>query len=197
MSAMPPAKQTSVALMRSLSLGQQDVPARPALWQRLRLTATWNPLQEGQPTGTPRPISTVGATREPPTTTEPLWYSRMTAPRPVALHSQYPNFTPGGRDLRWEMSKSHPDWTWVGPLLWVYSPLRFHLRINSLDRVTALLIPHGTEVELESGESILARQGQGRSRWASLTFEDLSVLAPWLDAHIKMKIHGTELGHVL
>jgi len=60
-----------------------------------------------------------------------------------------------------------------------------------------MLIPHGIEVELESGESILARHGPGRSRWASLTFEDLAVLAPWLDSHIKMKIHGTELGHVL
>ena len=78
----------------------------------------------------------------------------------------------------------------------VFSHLWFYLRINSFDRVTALLIPHGIDVEPESGETILARQGLGRSRWASLTFEDLAVLAPWLDSHIKMKIHGTELGHV-
>jgi hypothetical protein len=198
MSTMPPANRTSVPMMRSFSLGQQDVPAKPTLWQRLRLTATSYPLQEGRPTDASRPPSITNATCESPTTFGLLWYPRMTAPRPVALHSQYPNFTPGGRDLRWETSsESHPDWTWVGPLLWVYSCLRFHLRSNPFDRVTALLIPHGTEVEPESAESILARQGQGRSRWASLTFEDLAVLAPWLDSHIKVKIHGTGLGHVL
>ena len=64
------------------------------------------------------------------------------------------------------------------------------------DRVTALLIPHGFDVEPESGESTLASQESGRSRWVSLTFEDLAVLAPWLDSHIKMRIYGTELGHI-
>src|SRR5258706_3329241 len=191
MSAMVSVNRISVPLMRSLSLGQEDVPAKPTLWQRLRSTTASDPLQEGRPTDAPRPKPTASAMYGSPTTTGPSWYPRMKAPRPVALHSQYPNFTPGGRDLRWGTSESNPDWTWVGPLLSVVSRLRFHLRVNSFDRVTALLVPHGIDVEPESGETILARQGQGRSRWASLAFEALAVLEPWLDSHIKMNIHGT------
>lgn len=122
MSAMAPANRTSVRLMRSLSLGQQDVRANPTLWQRLRSTTAWYPLQEGRPADVSRPRSTANPTCESPTTTELLWYPRVTAPRPVALHSQYPNFTPGGQDLRWEKSESHPDWTWIGPLLSVFFP---------------------------------------------------------------------------
>ena len=124
MSATVSANRTGVPLMRSLSLGQQGVST---LWQRLRPTTP----QEGRPTDAPTPQSTTSAICESPTTTEVLWYPRMTTPRPVGLHSQYPNFTPGGRDLRWEMSESNPDWTWVGPLLWVSSRLRFHSPVNS------------------------------------------------------------------
>ena len=199
MSATVPAIRTGIPVMRSLSLGAQDAPAKPTLWQRLRSssssTSPWHPPQEGRSTDDYVPQSTADSIQGSLITTEPHWYPRMTAPRPVAPHSQYPNFTPGGQDLRWERSEDHPDWTWIGPLLWVYSPLDFISRINSLDRVTALLIPHGIEVDPESGEGILARHGSGRSRWASLTFEDLAVLAPWLDSHIKMKINGTDLGH--
>ena len=132
MSSTSQADRTSVPLMRSLSLGQQDVPAKTTLWQRLRMTATRYPLQEGRPTDTPRSLPIASATRVSPVTIEPLQYSRMTTPRPVALHSRYPNFTPGGQDLRWETSESHPDWTWVGPLLWVYLGLRSSFTNQSL-----------------------------------------------------------------
>ena len=196
MSATATANRAGIRLTRSLSVGQHGVPAKPTLWQRLRSTTPWNPPQEGRPTSTSIPLSTGNATHESPSTAKPQWYPRMTVPRPVTLHSQYPNFTPGGRDLRWESSESHPDWTWIGPLLWVNPCLDFIQRANNFDSVTALLIPHGFEVGPESVEGALASQGSGRSRWASLTFDDLAVLAPWLDSHVKMKIHGTELGHI-
>ena len=125
MSAIVPVDRTSVPLMRSLSLGRQDVPAKPTLWQHLHWTTASDPLREGRPTGAPRPQSTASTMCESPTTNKLLWYPRMQAPRPVALHAQYPNFTPGGRDFRWVTSESHPDWTWVGPLLSVFSRLRF------------------------------------------------------------------------
>ena len=122
MSAMAPANRTSVRPMRSLSLGHQDVRANPTLWQRLGSTTAWYTLPEGRLTDIPRAQFTADRTYESPIATELLRYPRMTAPRPVALHSHYPNFTPGGQDLRWENSESHPDWTWVGPLLSVYFP---------------------------------------------------------------------------
>ena len=127
MSATASAIRTGVLLTRSLSLGQQDVPPKPTRWQRLRSTTAWYPLQEGRPTDGSTPQSTANAIREVSTTIESQCYTRMTVPRPVALHSQYPNFNPGGRDLRWKAPESHPDWTWIGPLLWVYCLPRCHL----------------------------------------------------------------------
>lgn len=125
MSATVSAIRTGIPVKRSLSLGQQGVPAKPTLWQRLRSTA-WHPPQEGRPIGTSTPLSAGTATHGSPTMAKPQWYPRMRAPRPVALHSQYPNFTPEGQDLRWETPEPHPDWTWIGPLLWVNSSPRFH-----------------------------------------------------------------------
>jgi hypothetical protein len=117
--------RTGVALTRSLSLGHQDAPAKPTLWQRLCSTPAWSPLQEGLSTEDSPSKLTPNSIQESPTPTLPQCYPRMTTPRPVTIHLQYPNFTPGDRDLRWETSESHPDWTWVGPLLWVYSHCRF------------------------------------------------------------------------
>jgi hypothetical protein len=135
MSATASAIRTGIAISRSLSLGTQDRPAKLTLWQRLRSTSARYPSQEGQPTGDYTPQFTAHATCELPTTGDPQWwYPRMTAPRPVAVHSQYPNFAPGGRDFRWEKSESHPEWTWVGPLLWVHSALS--TSFNALIRLT-------------------------------------------------------------
>lgn len=37
--------------------------------------------------------------------------------------------------------------------------------------------------------------GQGRSQYASFTWDDLVAIAPWMEEHITKKVDGPGLGH--
>ncbi|CAG7848441.1 SubName: Full=Uncharacterized protein {ECO:0000313/EMBL:CCA71228.1} [Serendipita indica DSM 11827] len=105
----------------------------------------------------------------PPT---PREYVRLTHPRPVDGHRNFPNYTPGGMDLRWPKTYdgTNED-TWVGPML-----------------VTAILVSSSDELTGDSAEELLRRVGSGRSRWVSFTGEDLDTIAPWLKTHIDKRM---------
>ncbi|KAI0353047.1 hypothetical protein OH77DRAFT_1497540 [Trametes cingulata] len=108
-------------------------------------------------------------------------YRELTHPLPSRSHAKYPFYTPGGEDKRWlgtdELEEGGRQW--VGPML-----------------ITAQLIGPQTKEPLGDGpplQDLDLLVGAGRSQYASLTWADLTAIAPWLE--FAQKITGPGLGH--
>ncbi|KAI0751009.1 hypothetical protein C8Q80DRAFT_1098433 [Daedaleopsis nitida] len=110
-------------------------------------------------------------------------YRQLTHPLPASCHENYPFYTPGGEDKRWlgnEGMEEH-DRQWIGPML-----------------ITAQLVgPQTKQVVEEDGliplQDLDLVVGPGRGQYASLTWDDLTAIAPWLE--LANKINGPGLGH--
>jgi len=117
-----------------------------------------------------------------PASSFPSWQVRY--PTPWFSHENYPMYTASGVDRRWV----HPDEIEQTTLKWVGSMM-----------VTAQLVgPHTTEhwsdsPPLQDADLIV---GPGRSQYASLCWEDLMAIAPWMDEIITKKLDEPGLGHI-
>ncbi|KAJ6628935.1 hypothetical protein B0H10DRAFT_1777484 [Mycena sp. CBHHK59/15] len=113
--------------------------------------------------------------------TSPM-YSRLRYPLPAQTHANYPFYTPGGADKRWLVSDQLEEegLQWVGGLM-----------------IVAQIIGPGVgEVSgnwppLQDHDLIV---GSGRQQYVSLTWDDLWVIAPWLEENITRQIDGPGLG---
>lgn len=118
--------------------------------------------------------------RSAPDPTDP---GRLRYPTPVLLHRNYPMYTPGGFDRRWangfELERS--DVKWVGNMMLVAQLVGSHT-----------MEPWSRSPQLQDSDLVV---GPGRNQYASLCWEDLNAIAPWLDERITKKLEGVGLGH--
>ncbi|GBE79902.1 hypothetical protein BKA93DRAFT_816689 [Sparassis latifolia] len=107
-------------------------------------------------------------------------YRRLAYPHPSPSHENYPFHTPGGEDVRWVDTEELEEkcLQWVGSMM-----------------LTAQLLgPHTKETQFgASPVDFDLVVGSGRSQYASLTFDDLMAVAPWLN--VTKWIEGPGLGH--
>ncbi|KAI0722757.1 hypothetical protein C8Q76DRAFT_835970 [Earliella scabrosa] len=110
-------------------------------------------------------------------------YRQLTHPLPSDGHANYPFYTPGGGDKRWlgneEMEEN--DRQWIGPML-----------------ITAQLVGPQTKDYVEEEGRVPLQDldlvvGPGRNQYASLSWADLTAVAPWLE--LTNMINGPGLGH--
>jgi hypothetical protein len=76
-------------------------------------------------------------------------------------------------------------------------PLRSNIDVYFSRLVAQLVGPHTMEPwsrspQLQDSDLVV---GPGRNQYASLCWEDLSAIAPWLDEGITKKLEGAGLGH--
>ncbi|KAE9409971.1 hypothetical protein BT96DRAFT_462336 [Gymnopus androsaceus JB14] len=109
-------------------------------------------------------------------------FSRLTHPLPAPSHRNYPWYTPGGGDKRWLGSGEDEEegLKWVGGLM----------------IIAQILTPKTHEIggdwlPLQDLDLVV---GAGRSQYASLTWNDLWAIAPWMEERIANKIDGPGLG---
>ncbi|KAJ7368572.1 hypothetical protein DFH08DRAFT_982756 [Mycena albidolilacea] len=109
-------------------------------------------------------------------------YSRLNYPLPAQTHINYPFYTPGEDNL-WQEDAEEAGLEWVGGLI---------IRV-----VTQILGQGLNEKPPQDGAPLLDRDlivGPGRQQYASFTWDDLGILAPWLEEKITKKIDGPGLG---
>jgi len=107
-------------------------------------------------------------------------YRRLLRPLPSVDHANYPFFTPSGEDKRWFGSGDSEEGgrQWIGGLM-----------------LTAQLIGPLTKEPYTDGPRLQDLDlviGSGRGQYASLTWDDLNVIAPWLE--LTKQIDGPGLG---
>jgi len=100
-------------------------------------------------------------------------YSSLRHPTPNIVHANYPDFTSGGYDWRQWVDTEYGDddgLAWVGPIM-----------------ITAQLIDTSTPLPSSARdfEDYILRHGQEET-WASISWEDLWAIAPWLHEHIRV-----------
>ncbi|EAU84348.1 hypothetical protein CC1G_01344 [Coprinopsis cinerea okayama7 len=105
-----------------------------------------------------------------PSAAYPSSYTRIRRPLPAATHAKYPFYTPGGGDIRWKDSDeiNGQGGRWVGSMM----------------ITTQLLGP------IAEGDATMP----GR-QYASFTWADLWIIAPWLEDIITTRVDGPGLGH--
>ncbi|KAI0660784.1 hypothetical protein C8Q70DRAFT_912249 [Cubamyces menziesii] len=136
---------------------------------------------EGSDTSSQYALDAPATVRHPLGTNPKDIYRELTHPLPSRCHARYPFYTPGGEDKRWLGTEELEEGgrQWVGPML-----------------ITAQLIgpqtkePAGDEPPLQDLDLLV---GPGRSQYASLSWADLAVIAPWLE--LGQKVNGIGLGH--
>ncbi|KAI0772131.1 hypothetical protein BD413DRAFT_53755 [Trametes elegans] len=108
-------------------------------------------------------------------------YRELVHPLPSRSHARYPFYTPGGEDKRWlgtdELEEGGRQW--IGPML-----------------VTAQLIGPQTKETVGDDpplQDLDLLVGAGRSQYASLSWADLTAIAPWVE--FTQLITGPGLGH--
>ncbi|KAH7930666.1 hypothetical protein BV22DRAFT_1101626 [Leucogyrophana mollusca] len=109
-------------------------------------------------------------------------YDRLTHPLPSHSHRNYPFYTPGGGDKRWLGSGSFEEegLDWVGGLMLTAQLVGPHTRDS----------PAGS-LALQDIDLVV---GAGRGQFASFTWQDLLVIAPWMEERITKFIDGQGLG---
>ncbi len=129
-------------------------------------------------------------------------YRPLARPLPSPCHANYPFYTPGGEDKRWLGNEDLEEngRQWVGPMMYV---MRSFLGENCRThkgprRITAQLIgPQTKYFEIEEGRTFLQDidlvVGPGRNQYASLTWEDMKAIAPWVE--LTNMVNGPGLGH--
>ena len=128
-------------------------------------------------------------------------YRQLTHPLPSSCHANYPFYTPGGEDKRWMGNEELEEGgrQWVGPMLCVpigYSGCR--ISDTSASRITAQLIGPQTKEPFDENppptlQDLDLVNGPGRNQYASLSWADLTAIAPWLE--LTNMINGPGLGH--
>ncbi|KAF9651080.1 hypothetical protein BDM02DRAFT_3163826 [Thelephora ganbajun] len=120
---------------------------------------------------------------EDPTVPDPTAPGRLRYPTPALGHRKYPMYTPGGLDRRWinEFELEHSHVKWVGNMMLVAQLVGPHT-----------MEPWSRSPQLQDSDLVV---GPGRNQYASLCWEDLSAIAPWLDEQISKKLEGVGLGH--
>uniref|UniRef100_A0A8H7XXZ0 F-box domain-containing protein n=1 Tax=Psilocybe cubensis TaxID=181762 RepID=A0A8H7XXZ0_PSICU len=115
-------------------------------------------------------------------------YKRLIYPQPATTHANYPLFTSGGGDSRWndldeiEESGLH----WVGALMQAMVSHPRLLKSHNLFfccRITAQLICPSRDSD------------NPRHQYASFAWDDLWAIAPWMDEIITKRINGAGLGN--
>ncbi|KAH7916270.1 hypothetical protein BJ138DRAFT_596179 [Hygrophoropsis aurantiaca] len=109
-------------------------------------------------------------------------YDRLTHPLPSHSHRNYPFYTSGGGDKRWIGSGSFEEegLDWVGGLMLTAQLVGPHTRDSSAGPLA-----------LQDVDLVV---GPGRSQFASFTWQDLLVIAPWMEEMITKFINGQGLG---
>ncbi|KAJ3828104.1 hypothetical protein F5880DRAFT_1029998 [Lentinula raphanica] len=109
-------------------------------------------------------------------------FSKMTHPLPASSHHDYPWYTPGGGDKRWLGSGEVEEegLKWVGGLM----------------IIAQIVTPKTLELggdwpPLQDLDLVV---GPGRNQYASLVWNDLWAIAPWMEERITNKIDGPGLG---
>ncbi|EIM85716.1 uncharacterized protein STEHIDRAFT_169568 [Stereum hirsutum FP-91666 SS1] len=113
----------------------------------------------------------------------PPTYEHLSYPLPSQSHANYPLYTPGGQDKRWLGAGSLEEGgrQWVGGLMLIAQITGPHTNKPWTDG------PIFQDLDLVVG--------QGRSQYASFTWDDLVAIAPWMEEHITKKVDGPGLGH--
>ncbi|KAG8723052.1 hypothetical protein FRC09_004941 [Ceratobasidium sp. 395] len=97
---------------------------------------------------------------------------RLQHPEPSGDHAQYPNYTPGGGDARWQIEGGLEEGglTWVGPLL-----------------ILAQLVPHGmvNASTVENAGDVFSQGHFVPFRW-----DDLVAIAPWMEERLTRRDNG-------
>ncbi|KAF8559184.1 hypothetical protein OG21DRAFT_1403684 [Imleria badia] len=106
-------------------------------------------------------------------------YCRLSCPTPSHTHSNYPMYTPGGGDQRW-----HPDATLGEGVEWV-GGLMVTVQLYPSD-------PHGFTANGLHGSELFG--GTNHAQFASFTWRDFLVIAPWMEKRITKCIYGQGLG---
>jgi hypothetical protein len=96
--------------------------SRHSLWRRFR-SGNYSEKQVPHYVDTPAPLFTSPPPLDiKPSPPAPTRHPPLTRPQPVEGHRDFPNYTPGGQDLRWpESYDGTSDECWVGPMLFVPS----------------------------------------------------------------------------
>lgn len=107
-------------------------------------------------------------------------YRRLSHPLPAPSYENYPFFTPSGEDLRWFVEGDIEE----GGMQWMWSMM-----------LVAQLIGQNTKPPFGDPPLLDLElvDGMSRSHYASLTFEDLKTIAPWIEP--TKWIEGIGLGH--
>ncbi len=109
-------------------------------------------------------------------------YARLRYPSPNWKYANYPFYTPGGNDRRWNGSGEAEEdgLQWVGGMMYV-DVIRSRLPPNTHRHsiVTQLLSPH---------------DNSPTQQYASFSWADLWTIAPWLEDRITKRIDGPGLG---
>ncbi|KAH7338151.1 hypothetical protein B0J17DRAFT_661003 [Rhizoctonia solani] len=115
---------------------------------------------------TPHPVAPV-AWRGPANILPRLQY-----PEPSDNYTQYPNYTPGEDDNRWRIQAGQEEGglVWVGPIV-----------------ITAQLIPHNVR---HSSAPITAEEVYSEGRHVSFRWDDLIVIAPWMEERLTRRDDG-------
>ncbi|KAJ7094547.1 hypothetical protein B0H15DRAFT_921602 [Mycena belliarum] len=119
---------------------------------------------------------------DPFTSLAPSAYSRMRYPLPADTHANYPFFTPGAEDKRWITPDESEEsgLQWIGGLMIVAQLLGQGIHEAGYGRPP-----------LQDDDLVL---GPGRQHYASLSWDDLWAIAPWLEDQITRQVDGPGLG---
>ncbi|KAI0033750.1 hypothetical protein K488DRAFT_47005 [Vararia minispora EC-137] len=110
-------------------------------------------------------------------------FERLSSPLPALSHRNYPFYTPGGEDKRWlgDGAVEENGRQWVGPMMLTAQIIGPHTRTHFMDG------PAFQDLDLTSGP--------GRGQYASFTWTDLDVIAPWMKELITKRVDGLGLGN--
>ncbi|EGO02029.1 hypothetical protein SERLA73DRAFT_104286 [Serpula lacrymans var. lacrymans S7.3] len=110
-------------------------------------------------------------------------YDRLTYPLPSHSYRDYPFYTPGGSDKRWMGSGALEEegMQWVGGLMLTTQIIGSHTRETIADG------PPLQEMDIVTGA--------GRNQYASFSWQDLLVIAPWMQERVSKIIYGPGLGN--
>ncbi|CAE6516362.1 unnamed protein product [Rhizoctonia solani] len=97
---------------------------------------------------------------------------RLQYPEPSDNYAQYPNYTPGEDDNRWQIQDGQEEGglVWVGPIV-----------------ITAQLVPHNVR---RSSTPITAEEVYSEGRHVSFRWDDLIAIAPWMEERLTRRDDG-------
>lgn len=125
----------------------------------------------------------------------------MMHPLPSTSFSNYPYFTPGGEDRRWQGYGNTEDTgkVWIGGLMYgLLDSLAYQPHVDTPTcRIVAQVVGPRTKRRYPDGpvsEDLQLVVGPGRAQYASLSWADLDAVAPWMHSLITLRMDGPGLG---